>query len=63
MTVQSLKTIGESSLDLEHAQVLKLGGSHLKNKMADTIFCSKVVPFDPKINTGNLNLICLKVLL
>ena len=41
---------------------LKLGSGHLKNKMADTIFL-KVVPIDAKINTANLNLICLMVLL
>ena len=41
MTVQSLKTIGESSLDLERTQALKLGGSHLKYKMADTNFFSQ----------------------
>ena len=41
----SLKTISQSSLDLEHTQALKMGGSHLGNKMADikNIF-SKLVP-------------------
>ena len=50
-------------MDLECTQALKLGGSHLKDMMSDTYFLSKVVPLDPKINTGNLNLICLMVLL
>ena len=50
--MQILKTIDESSLDLESTKALKVGGSYLKNKMADTTFFSKVVAFDPKINTG-----------
>ena len=43
MIVQSLKTIGENSVDLEHTQVLKLGGGHLANKMVDTIFFSQKI--------------------
>ena len=43
-------------------QALKLDGDHLKYKMADTIFFFfKAVPLDPKMNTGNLNLISLIV--
>ena len=44
---------------------LKLGGGDLlKNKMADTnLYFLKVVPLDPKMNTGNLNFIFLVVLL
>ena len=54
MTVQSLKTISESSLDFQRTQFLKLGGGYLKKKMADTIFFySKVVPLDPEMNTEN----------
>ena len=33
MTVQSLKTISQSNLDLEHTQALKIGGGHLENKI------------------------------
>ena len=44
MTVQSLKRIGETSLDLEHTQALKLGIIHLKNKMVDTVFLFKICP-------------------
>ena len=64
MTVQSSKTISESNVDSECAHLaLKLGGSHLKNKMADTnCFFGKVIPLYPKINTGNLNLICLRLM-
>ena len=35
MTVQTLKTIDLSNLDLEHKQALKMGGDHLGNKMVD----------------------------
>ena len=59
MTVQSLKTLDESNLDLEDTQVLNMGGGHLRNKMADVKCFSEAVPLDPKINTGNLNLISL----
>ena len=46
-----------------NTSVKKLGGSNLKNKMADTkFFFSKVVPLDPIINTGNLKLISAIVL-
>ena len=51
MTGQSLKTISQSNLDLEHTQVLKMGGSHLGNKF------SKVVPFNPETITENLKMI------
>ena len=43
MTVQSLKIIGQSNLDLEHTQALKMGGSHLGNKMMDINFFKKVL--------------------
>ena len=55
--------INQSSLDLECIQAIKLGGGHLKNKKAETNVFSKVVPLDPKIKTGNLNLISILVLL
>ena len=49
MTVQSWKTISQNSLDLERTQALKMGDSHLGNKMADIKkFFSEVVPLDPK---------------
>ena len=32
MTVQTLKTIGQSHLDLERTEALEIGGSHLGNK-------------------------------
>ena len=38
ITVQSLKTIGQSNLDIRHTQALKLDGGHLGNKMADVKF-------------------------
>ena len=53
MNVQSLKTISQSSLNLERTQILKLGGGHLKNKISHRIFFSKVVPLTPKINKKN----------
>ena len=60
MTVQSLKIIGENSLDLEQTQALKLGGCCLKNKMTDiNVFQSCAL--ESKINTGNLNLMPLMV--
>ena len=58
MTVQSLKTIGQRNLDLECTQALKVGGSHLGNKMADVnFFLKKVVPLDPETNIENLKMI------
>ena len=64
MTVESLKRISEISLDLVCTEALIMGGFHLKKKMMDTkLLCSNVVPLDFKINTGNLNLISLMVLL
>ena len=49
MTVQSLNTIGQSNLDLEDAQPLKMGGSYLGNKMAKIKKNSEVVPLDPEM--------------
>ena len=57
MTVQSLKTINQSNPNLEHIQALKMGGSHLGNKMPDVKFFSKVVSLDPEMNTDNLKMI------
>ena len=44
MTVQSLKTIGQSNLDLEHTQALKMCGGHLGNKMVDVKYFFKSCP-------------------
>ena len=41
MTVQSLKTSGQSNLDLECTQALKMGRSYLRNKMVNIIFFFK----------------------
>ena len=55
MTVQSLKKIGQTNLDLECTQALKMGGKHLGNKMVDEKI-SEVVPPDLK-QTENLKMI------
>ena len=43
MTVQSLKIIGQSNLDLEFTQALKIGGGDLGNKIV-----LEIVSIDPK---------------
>ena len=35
MTVQSLKLIGQTNVDLQYKQALKMDGGDLGNKMAD----------------------------
>ena len=50
MTAQSLKTIRQSNLNLERTQALKLGGSHLGNKIVEVkvFFSQKWSPFTLK---------------
>ena len=48
MTVQSLKTIGQSNLDLERTLPLKMAGGHLGNNTAHTkIFFQKLSLLTP----------------
>ena len=56
INVQSLKTIGQSNLELECTQHLKMGGGHCGNKMADFKFFLTVLPLDPEMNTENLKM-------
>ena len=61
MTVQSLKTIDKSSLDLECTQALKMGGGHLGNQIAEVflfffVYFAEVVPLDLETNTENLKM-------
>ena len=44
MTVQSLKTIDHSNLDLECTQALKMDRGHLGNEMADVKFFFQKLP-------------------
>ena len=51
MTVQSVRTIGQSNLDIECTKSFKMGGGHLGNKILDVnFFFSLVVPLDAKMN-------------
>ena len=50
MSLQSLKTIVQSNLDLKAHTNLKMGGGHFGNKMAD-------VERDPEMNTKNLKML------
>ena len=50
MTVQSLNIIGQSNVDLEHKQALKMCGGHLGNKMVNVkkFFFQKLSPLTLK---------------
>ena len=57
ITVQSLKTIGQSTMDLEYTQVLKMGGSYLGNKMGYVKIFLKSSLLDPETKKEDLKMI------